>query len=56
MCEQWTHIFRDRMTSVLQKSRAELGMGLRPRAALSTHPLYVLWSSTQRLSHYTVLK
>lgn len=30
MCEQWNHIFRDKMTSVLQKGSAEQGMGLRP--------------------------
>lgn len=47
MCEQWNHIFRDKMTTVLQKGRAGPGPGLRPPAALGTHASCVLWNSTQ---------
>ena len=35
------------MTSVLQKGRAEQGMGLRPQAALRTHTSYVSWTNTE---------
>lgn len=51
MCEQWNHIFRDKMTSVLQKGRAEQGMGLRPWG--SSEDSHIMCLMDQHRGFYT---
>lgn len=59
MCEQWNHIFRDKMTSVLQKGRRWAGNGPQTLGhPLSTHTSYVLWTNTEAftLDNFKIIK